>query len=165
MEKLQHLIIHCTATPEGREVTREEIRLWHTSPPPNGRGWKQVGYSDLIHLDGMISNIVPYNGDGIVQPREMTNGAIGTNGKARHVVYAGGCDKKLNPKDTRTEKQIESLTNYVKRFLQANPNATVGGHNQFAVKACPSFDVQKWLRSIGVNEKNICKESLKYIIK
>ena len=65
-KKLTYLIIHCTATPEGREVTSDEIRKWHTSPPPKGRGWKQVGYSDMIHLDGTLENLVPYNNDDIV---------------------------------------------------------------------------------------------------
>lgn len=41
---LQYLVIHCTATPEGREVSAADIRRWHTSPPSEGgRGWKQVG--------------------------------------------------------------------------------------------------------------------------
>ena len=40
---LQYLVIHCTATPEGREVSAADIRRWHTSPPSEGgRGWKQV---------------------------------------------------------------------------------------------------------------------------
>lgn len=47
MAKLFYLVIHCTATPAGREVSAEEIRRWHTaSPNEGGRGWKQVGYTD-----------------------------------------------------------------------------------------------------------------------
>lgn len=160
--KLQLLIIHCTATPAGREVTAEQIRLWHTSPAPQGRGWKQVGYSDLIHLDGQVTNLVPYDADQEVQPREMTNGAIGTNAKSRHVVYAGGTDKNLKPKDTRTDKQLIALQAYVRKFLQAHPDAKVAGHNQFAAKACPSFNVPQWLKSIGIAEKNIATEKLQY---
>ena len=30
--KLQYLVIHCTDTPAGREVTSDEIRHWHTDP-------------------------------------------------------------------------------------------------------------------------------------
>ena len=52
MARLQYLVIHCTATPEGREVTSAAIRHWHTDPvSKGGRGWKQVGYTDMIHLD------------------------------------------------------------------------------------------------------------------
>lgn len=49
MGKLKYLVIHCTATPEGREVSGAEIRAWHTNPvSKGGRGWKQVGYTDLF---------------------------------------------------------------------------------------------------------------------
>ena len=62
MAKLQYLVIHCTATPEGREVSAADIRRWHTSPAPAGRGWKQVGYTDLFHLDGRVERLVPNKG-------------------------------------------------------------------------------------------------------
>ena len=65
---MKYLVIHCTATPEGREVSSAEIRRWHTSPPPAGRGWKQVGYTDLFHLDGKIERLVDNNEDAQVDP-------------------------------------------------------------------------------------------------
>ena len=43
------LIIHCTATPAGREVSRAEVDRWHRE-----RGWDGIGYHYLIHLDGSI---------------------------------------------------------------------------------------------------------------
>ena len=43
------LIIHCTATPAGREVSRAEVDRWHRQ-----RGWNGIGYHYLIHLDGSI---------------------------------------------------------------------------------------------------------------
>jgi N-acetylmuramoyl-L-alanine amidase len=156
MKKLVYLIIHCTATPRGMAVTSKQIRDWHTSPAPRGRGWKQVGYSDMIHTNGMLENLVPYDNDDIVQPREMTNGAIGTNAITRHVVYVGGmCEDNKYPMDTRTREQILAMTNYVKQVIARYPDIKIGGHNQFAAKACPSFDVPKWLRGIGIPEKNI----------
>lgn len=164
MKKLKYLILHCTATAEGREVSSKNIRDWHTLPPPQGRGWKQVGYSDMIHLTGQIENLVPYDGDGIVQPREITNGAVGTNGETRHIVYVGGITNTGRVKDTRTPEQILAIRNYVTMMITINPDILIGGHNQFAAKGCPSFDVPKWLRSIGVQEKNICKEALKVTI-
>jgi len=153
--KLQLLIIHCTATPEGREVTSDKIREWHLSPPPVGRGWKQVGYSDMIHLDGTLENLVTYNDDDNVDSWEITNGATGKNSISRHVVYVGGLDKMLNAKDTRTEKQKETLEVYVKNFLIAHPTCQVAGHYHFSSKSCPSFVVEQWLREIGVEKKNI----------
>ena len=155
MKKLAYLVLHCTATPEGREITAAMIRKMHCSPPPIGRGWKQVGYSDIIHLDGTIENLVPYDGDDFVQPREITNGALGLNGQSRHVVYAGGCDSKMKAEDTRTEEQTTALKNYVYDMIEKYPQIKVLGHNQVQNKACPSFDVPEWLISIGVNKNNL----------
>ena len=62
MGKLKYLVIHCTATPEGREVSGAEIRAWHTNPvSKGGRGWKQVGYTDLFHLNGGVERLVNNN--------------------------------------------------------------------------------------------------------
>ena len=107
---LQYLVIHCTATPEGREVSAADIRRWHTSPPSEGgRGWKQVGYTDLIHLDGTVERLVGNNEDAFVDPWEITNGAAGYNGVSRHIVYAGGvASDGKTPKDTRTRRERRS---------------------------------------------------------
>ena len=91
MTYLKNLVIHCTATPEGREVSAEEIRRWHTAPlHKGGRGWRQVGYTDMIHLDGTVERLVENNEDGVVDPWEITNGAKGHNSVSRHIVYVGG---------------------------------------------------------------------------
>lgn len=153
MAKLKYLVLHCTATPEGRDVTAAQIRQWHTSPvSAGGRGWKQVGYTDLIHTDGRVERLVNNNEDANVDPWEVTNGAVGYNSVSRHVVYAGGCDNKMNPKDTRTAAQLKAMEAYVKDFHRRFPDVRIIGHNEIAAKACPSFDVQKWLKSIGINQ-------------
>ena len=154
MTKLKYLVLHCTATPEGREVTGADIRRWHTSPVSNGgRGWKQPGYTDIIHLDGTVERIVDNNEDANVDPWEITNGAKGYNSVSRHVVYAGGCARDgKTPKDTRTPAQLKAMEAYVKHFHKRFPGVRIIGHNEVAAKACPSFDVQKWLKSIGINQ-------------
>lgn len=153
MAQLKYLVIHCTATPEGRDVTPEDIRRMHTSPvSAGGRGWKQVGYTDLFRLDGTVERLVDNNEDANVDPWEVTNGAKGYNSISRHIVYAGGCDKSMNPKDTRTAAQERALVAYVRDFHGRFPKVRIIGHNEIAAKACPSFDVQKWLKSIGINQ-------------
>lgn len=152
MAKLLRLVLHCTATPEGRPVTSNDIRKWHTDPVSRGgRGWKQVGYTDMIHLDGKVERLVQNNEDANVDPWEITNGAKGYNGTSRHVVYVGGVAKDgKTPRDTRTPQQLRAMAEYVKDFHRRFPDVKIVGHNELAAKACPSFDVQKWLREIGI---------------
>lgn len=153
-KSLKYLVIHCTATPEGREVSAADIRNWHTSPvSKGGRGWKQVGYTDIIHLDGTVERLVDNNEDAWVDNWEVTNGVSGYNSVSRHVVYSGGVAKDgKTAKDTRTPAQTKSMTEYVKDFHKRFPSVRIVGHNELAAKACPSFDVQKWLKSIGINQ-------------
>jgi len=153
-QPLKYLVIHCTATPEGREVTSSEIRKWHTDPvSKGGRGWKQVGYTDLIHLDGKVERLVDNNEDAFVDPWEITNGATSYNSISRHIVYAGGVAKDgKTTKDTRTPQQSKALEDYVKDFHRWFPNVRIIGHREVAAKDCPSFDVQKWLKQIGINQ-------------
>lgn len=151
---MKYLVIHCAATPEGREVSAGEIRAWHTNPVSRGgRGWKQVGYTDLVHLDGRVERLVRNNEDGEVDTWEVTNGAAGYNSVSRHIVYAGGValDGKT-PKDTRTPAQRKALEAYVRDFHRRFPDVRIIGHNELAAKACPSFDVRQWLKTIGINQ-------------
>ena len=151
---MQYLVIHCTATPEGREVSAAEIRRWHTAPvSQGGRGWKQVGYTDMVHLDGRVEHLVDNNEDAQVDTWEVTNGAAGYNNVSRHIVYVGGCNKAGKPKDTRTEAQREALKHYVEDFHARFPQVKIVGHHELNPgKACPSFDVPTWLRSIGIRQ-------------
>lgn len=158
MAKLEYLIIHATATPEGREVSRADIERWHLKE----RGWSRLGYSDMVHLDGSLENLIEFDQDDMVDPWELSNGAKGMNSKSRHIVYVGGAaaDKpkwaKYYPaKDTRTAEQKYTLEIYVKMMILRHPDIKVIGHNQVANKACPSFNVPDWLTDIGVPQKNI----------
>lgn len=162
---LKYLVIHCTATPEGRDVTGADIRRMHTAPKSSGgRGWKQVGYTDVIRLDGKVERLVDNNEDCYVDPWEVTNGAKGYNSVSRHIVYAGGCDKSGKPKDTRTAAQKAAMAKYVHDFHAKHPDVKIVGHRDLSpdlngngiiepdewLKACPSFDVAAWLKEIGI---------------
>jgi hypothetical protein len=155
---LAFLVIHCTDTPAGREVTSGDIRHWHTDPPPRGRGWSQVGYSDMIHLDGWLENLVPFDQDNLVDPEEITNGAVGYNANSHHIVYVGGCDINMFPMDTRTTQQSDTLLTCIKHMIDRYPDVKVCGHTDLNPgKACPSFDVSKFCHENGIDPKNIYK--------
>jgi N-acetyl-anhydromuramyl-L-alanine amidase AmpD len=112
-----------------------------------------VGYTDMIHLDGVVERLVDNNEDANVDSWEITNGAAGHNSTSRHIVYVGGVaiDGKT-PKDTRTPEQSRALEDYVRDFHSRFPSVKIVGHNELAAKACPSFGVQAWLKSIGINQ-------------
>ena len=153
-QPLKYLVIHCTATPAGREVKASDIRRWHTDPiSKGGRGWKQVGYTDMIHLNGKVERLVANNEDEIVDSWEITNGAKGYNSVSRHIVYVGGLSRdSFSPEDTRTPEQLASMERYVKEFHRSHPKVKIIGHNELATKACHSFDVRQWLKQIGIKQ-------------
>ena len=153
MAKLEYLVIHNTATPEGRPVSKKDIEQWHLVE----RGWSKVGYRDMIHLDGRLENLIKFDQDDTIDSWEVSNGARGFNGKSAHVVFVGGTEKNniKKSKDTRTEEQYVSLELYVRFFILRHPNIKVIGHNEISEKDCPGYDVGVWLRAMCIDEKNI----------
>ena len=136
MRVINKIIIHCAATPEGKDYTVEQIRQWHTTPKPKGNGWKDIGYHFVIYRDGSV-----HPGRPIEQIGAHTSGY---NANSIGICYIGGCAKDgKTPKDTRTEAQRSALIKLVAELRSQFPGATIHGHNEFANKACPSFDVQK----------------------
>lgn len=131
MRKINKLIIHCSATPEGKDVKTETIRSWHI----NGNHWADIGYHYVIELDGSIH-------------KGRDESVVGAHCKCQNansigICYVGGVAKDgKTPKDTRTEAQKQSLIKLLKSLKEKYPNATIHGHNEFAAKACPSFDAK-----------------------
>lgn len=131
MRKIDKIIIHCSATPEGRDIKTETIRSWHVK----GRGWSDIGYHFVIELDGSIRN---------GRPVERIGAHVkGHNANSIGICYVGGIDKSNKAKDTRTEAQKKSLNELIDSLRAVYKEATIHGHNEFSAKACPSFDVQK----------------------
>lgn len=131
MRTINKIILHCTATPEGRETTVDDIRKWHKA-----QGWNDIGYHYVVYLDGTIHKGRPIDIVG-AHTQGHNTGSIG-------IVYVGGIDKmSLKPKDTRTPKQKEALHEFLMEQMLIYKGATLHGHNEFAAKACPSFNVQK----------------------
>lgn len=140
MRKIEKIILHCAATPEGRDYTVEEIDRWHKD-----RGFAEIGYHYVIYRDGSVH-----------PGRSLSKAGahcLGQNANSIGVCYVGGCaaDGKT-PKDTRTAAQQAALVRLVKELCVRYPGATVHGHNEFAAKACPSFDVKTWLAQAGIKQ-------------
>ena len=137
MRQIKEIILHCTATQEGREVHVTDVDRWHKQ-----QGWECIGYHYLITLDGKIEKGRP----------EWKIGAHckGHNNVSIGIAYVGGVDYQGKPKDTRTDAQKRALVQLLREVRGRYPKATIHGHNEFATKACPSFNVQKWLTEVYI---------------
>ena len=65
----------------------------------------------------------------------------GHNRNSIGICYAGGVEEDgKTPKDTRTENQKDALLSVLYTLKAMYPEAIIYSHNEFANKACPSFD-------------------------
>ena len=131
MRNINKIIVHCSATPEGKNFTVKQIDACHRQ-----RGFNGIGYHFVIYLDGSI-----HVGRALAKAGAHCKGY---NAHSIGVCYIGGVatDGKT-PKDTRTDAQKASLVKLITELRQQFPNASVHGHREFANKACPCFDARK----------------------
>lgn len=133
---IQYLIVHCSATAEGRDFRAKDIDAWHRK-----QGWAEIGYHYVIDLDGTIEK----------GRDESKAGAhcLGYNSKSLGICYIGGLAKDgETPKDTRTDAQKAVLIKLLKELKAKYPNAKIIGHNQFAKKACPCFNATEEYKNL-----------------
>lgn len=148
---IKRIVIHCSATPEGRNFTAEDIKLWHTGPKSHGhRGWNTAGYHWVIQLNpARVVSLVPLDKGAYLKPSQISNGARGYNKNSIHVCYIGGVDKNNKyPKDTITPEQKQLLIKLLKELVKGRPGIEeIIGHNDLdPSKACPSFKVPDFLK-------------------
>lgn len=147
------LFIHCSATPPTIDLSGQDVADYHKKR----KKWSRAGYSDVIRLSGKLDVLRSWDSDDLIGYWEYTFGVAGStllNRNARHVCYIGGI-KDGEAYDTRTPDQTRTLATYIQFALLRNPKLIIAGHNQVQRKACPSFDVPKFLRTIGVSKNNL----------
>lgn len=135
----KRIVVHCTATPPGRDVSAADIDRWHRD-----NGWAGIGYHKVVRLDGSVENGRDPDQDGDVEEHIGAH-AYGHNKDTLAIVYVGGVDADFRPLDTRTPVQRESLllqvANWQRKF--SIPMTDVVGHYELDPrKACPSFDME-----------------------
>lgn len=133
MRKINNLVAHCTATSQNTTVA-SILSYWERE-----LNWKYPGYHHLISADGTDHQLLPIE--------LVSNGVAGHNSDSIHISYIGGVDSKGNPTDNRTPAQIETMKKLFLKYHRMFPDAQLVGHRDFknVAKACPSFDMYKWL--------------------
>ena len=137
MRAIHKIIIHCTATREGDDISVDTIRRWHLA-----RGWSDIGYHYIIDIKGNIN---------AGRPIELIGAHCkGENKYSIGVAYVGGVEADgVTPKDTRTKAQKDSIIRLVKKLKGCYPDVNIHGHNEFSNKACPSYNVQNEINLFG----------------
>lgn len=179
MKKIDAIIIHCSATPEGKDVRAKDIDRMHRE-----KGWKMIGYNYVIDLDGTVEIGRPLTMDGAHCNTAGFSG-LAYNKHSIGICYIGGIEgtrnakgqivAKLNskgksiPKDTRTDAQKLALHKLVYRLMEKYPIIEVLGHRDTSpdkngdgivnryewIKDCPCFDVKsEFPISICVGKKS-----------
>lgn len=147
--KITEIIVHCTATPEGKDYTVDTIRSWHIK-----KGFSDIGYHYVIDLEGKIHLGRDVNIAGAH--------VAGHNSNSIGVVYIGGMDKNNKPKDTRTDNQKGSLISLLMDLKKLYPNAKILGHRDCSkdlngngliepnewIKDCPCFNAKEEYRKL-----------------
>ena len=133
------IIVHCAATSPSMDIGAKEIDRWHRQ-----KGWLGIGYHFVIRRDGTVETGRPITQAGA----HATN----YNNKSVGVCLVGGVkEDKKTPEANFTPAQYVSLIELLKKLRKDYPDAKIIGHNEVAQKACPSFDVQKWLKTTDIN--------------
>lgn len=136
MRKINEIIVHCAATPEGKNFKAADIDRWHRE-----RKMKCIGYHYVVDLDGTVEPGRPES--------EIGAHCLGHNQYSIGVCYVGGLAADgRTPEDTRTAAQKEALLALLKKLRAKYPKASIHGHRDFAAKACPSFDATTEYKNI-----------------
>lgn len=151
MNKIDAIVIHCSATRAGQDVRAADIDKWHKE-----RGFAMIGYNYVIDLDGKVEVGRPLSRDGAHCNTAGVSG-LSYNKHSIGICYVGGLDKDGNPADTRTPEQKLSMLNLVNNLMEAYPDIVeVIGHRDASpdkngdgviernewIKQCPCFDVR-----------------------
>lgn len=127
------------------DIGAKEIRKWHTDAPPAGRGWADIGYHFVIRRNGVVEDGRDLDGDGDIF-EEVGAHTVGYNQNSIGICMVGGLGSTGQPENNFTPEQWKALKTLLRELRVKFKMATIHGHNEFAAKACPSFDVQKWLK-------------------
>lgn len=153
LKTVTEVVLHCSATPNGRRTTVLEIDQWHIargfrrSPIAVERDPRQltaIGYHRVIYTNGEVVQGRDFDEVGAHAPRpeDMHGLAIEAAmypGNSRSI---GVC---LIGTDAYTPLQWGSLRDEVRDLMKRFPIERLWSHNQLTTgKTCPGFSASDW---------------------
>lgn len=158
MRQVDEIIVHCADTHPGwwidksAEEIRDEITRWHVEL----RGWKGNGYNELIMRDGTRIGGRDLDDDGDYF-EEIAAHTKGRNARTYGICLLGGHgsaatdafeDHFSNAQDRALRQAIADVNARAKKTLR------LSGHNEYAAKACPGFNVRRWYNRMAPARTN-----------
>lgn len=154
MRAITHIVVHCSASPNGRAISAQEIDAWHRqrgfrrSAPVGQKHLPHIGYHYVIGVDGTIT-----------EGRSL--GEIGAHVAGSNARSIGIC---MIGTDRYTPAQWDALASLRDDLSRAFPKARWVGHRDFSpdqdgdgviepwefIKTCPGFDVAEWVANGGL---------------
>lgn len=139
---VHEIVVHCSATRSnwmGNATLvsqRAEIRRWHVDE----NGWRDIGYHWLIGRDGKLLPGRPET--------EIGAGVEGHNRGVIHICLIGGAGSVEDGRfgDSFTAAQDVTLRQQLQAIGMRTQVRRISGHNEWAAKACPGFNVPNWLK-------------------
>ena len=121
MRKIDLIVIHCTDSPDARDIGALEIDRWHRE-----RGWGRIGYHYVVRRNGDVEK---------GRPDESIGAHVfGHNKNSIGVVWVG--------KDKPTQAQIDTLARLTTRLCEMYKTKNVKGHCELdSRKTCPNINM------------------------
>jgi len=141
VRQINGIIIHCAATlpdwREGQSTSSKvaEVRRWHVDL----NGWSDLGYHFMIDRDGTVAEGRPVHRSGAH--------VLGHNADTIGVCLFGGHGSEATDAfdDHFTPAQDVALRELIDTLVGQYGDLHISGHNEYAQKACPGFQVGDWL--------------------
>ena len=151
MKTIDAIIVHCSATKEGKDYSARDINVWHKQ-----RGFAEIGYNYVVKLDGTVEVGRSLLKDG-AHCNNRGFGGLSYNKHSIGICYVGGLDANGKAKDTRTDAQKRALRVLIAKLVKEYPIKEILGHRDTSpdtdgdgvvephewTKMCPCFDAKE----------------------
>lgn len=148
MNKIDAIVVHCSATRAGQDIGRKEINRMHVQ-----RGYQCIGYNYIVRLDGTVEvgRSLQING---AHCNSKGFSGVSYNKHSIGICYVGGLDAAGKAADTRTPAQKKALRELIAKLVTEYDIKEVLGHRDTSpdldgdsivepnewIKSCPCFD-------------------------